>query len=483
MSKTVYRNFAIRCLFRKVDRIENHSFVYLNNYTMAMRRYLSLFAFSAVFLFISCERDDNEIKSPTVVNAASTYDAAVVTDWYDLIKTLTIETPGYTPPVAARAFGYTSVALYEAVVPGMSNKISLSGKLTDLNIQTEIDAKATYHWPTVANTVLAKMTQYFYLNTSEERLAAITDLKEKYDLAFLALNGAEVHQVSVNLGDQVAGKIINWSLTDGGKDAQFNNFPTDFSPQLGDQYWSATAPDFQSALQPYWGKNRPMMMANIEGEVMPAAPPEFSIEESSLCYQRALEVYNVVNTLSPEQRKIAEFWSDDPVTTATPPGHSISIVNQLIKENNADLSVAVEAFAKVGIGISDAFVSCWKVKYETLYPRPITFINLHIDADWKPVLGTPPFPEYTSGHSVQSGALAEILTSFFGENYAFTDRTHENRTDIDGTPRGYTSFKNMAEEAAISRLYGGIHFQEAIDNGLEQGYQIGKNVNSLDLNK
>lgn len=436
-----------------------------------------------VLLLGSCTNDDEQILKPDIQKETGDYDAEVVTEWYDLIKTLTIETNGYTPPVAARAFGYTSIALYEALVPGMPNKVSLSGKLTDLSINTPLISGEVYHWPTVANEVLARMTQFFYVNTTEERLLAIVALKKKYDTAFLAENGIVTHEASIELGNEVADKILAWAETDGGKDAQFNNFPKDYVPPLGEQYWSPTAPNFQSALQPYWGKNRPFLKSNIEGGAQPAAPPAFSVDESSVCYQRALEVYTVTATLSPEQRMIAQFWSDDPITTATPPGHSISILNQLIKENDSDLSVAAEAFAKLGVGISDAFVSCWKVKYETVYPRPITFINKHIDADWTPALGTPPFPEYTSGHSVQSGALAVILGSFFGDNYQFTDRTHENRTDIDGTPRTFDNFKAMAEEAAISRLYGGIHFQDAISLGLEQGYQIGKNVNNLNLNK
>jgi hypothetical protein len=284
------------------------------------------------------------------------------------------------------------------------------------------------------------------------------------------------------LAEEVGDLILEWSSTDGGQDAQFNNFPTDYMPPKGIQYWVPTAPGNKPALQPYWESNRPFLASNIEGN-QPDAPPSFSVDENSLCYQRAMEVYNVVNNITPEQRKIAEFWSDDPVTTATPPGHSISILNQLIKEKNLSLAIAVEAFAKLGIGISDAFISCWKTKYQTVYIRPITYINEYIDPDWSPILNTPPFPEYTSGHSVQSGALAEILTSLFGENHEFTDHTHEKRTDMDGTPRTFMSFYQLAEEAAISRLYGGIHFQEAISLGLEQGYQIGRNVNALDWEK
>ena len=437
----------------------------------------------SLFLLGACTNDDNQTMAPIAQKTTGTYDAEVVTEWYDLIKTLTIETPGYTPPVAARAFGYTSIALYESVVPGMPDKVSFSGKLTELNMDIGPAPDETYHWPTVANTVLAQMTGYFYANTSDERLSAIASLEEGFDTVFRTENGVEVHEASVRFGQDVARSIMTWSETDGGKDAQFNNFPKGYEPPVGAQFWVPTAPNFQSALQPYWGSNRPFLRANVADETLPVSPPPYSVEESSVCYQRALEVYQVVNELTPEQRDIAEFWSDDPVTTATPPGHSISVLNQLIKENDFPLDLAAEAFAKLGIGISDAFVSCWKVKYETLYPRPVTYINQHIDPDWKPVLGTPPFPEYTSGHSVQSGALAEIMTDFFGGDYRFTDRTHENRTDINGTPRTYANFHAMAEEAAVSRLYGGIHFQEAIDLGLNQGYQIGKNVIAIDLSK
>lgn len=180
-------------------------------------------------------------------------------------------------------------------------------------------------------------------------------------------------------------RILAWSETDGGKDGRFNNFPAEYILPSREQYWIPTAPDFQSALQPYWGSNRPFLMPDIGDKVIPMAPPPFSVDKSSVCYQRALEVYNVVNALTPEQRDIAEFWSDDPITTAKPPGHSISVLNQLITENDKGLDIAAEAFAKLGIAISDAFISCCKVKYETLYPRPITFINNHIDPNWKPV--------------------------------------------------------------------------------------------------
>jgi hypothetical protein len=432
-------------------------------------------------IIYSCEHDDVPIIQ-TDQKTANEYSAEVVVEWYGLIKTLTTETEGYTPPVAARAFGYTGVALYEGIVPGMPDKVSLSGKLTDLKMDIVADKDKTYHWPTVANAVLAAMTKHFYANTSPERLDAILVLETSYKDRFLEENGQTVYDNSVLLAEEVVAGILEWSSTDGGEDAQFNNFPSEYEPPTGPQYWVPTPPAYLPALQPYWGDNRPFLAIDIEAS-QPADPPEFSTDVNSVFYQRAMEVYTTVKNITPAEKTIAEFWSDDPVTTATPPGHSISILNQLIKKENLSLDLAVEAFAKLGIGVSDSFISCWNTKYRTVYPRPITYINEYIDPEWTTILPTPPFPEYTSGHSVQSGALAEIMTEMFGDDYKFTDYTHEYRTDIFGAPRTFESFYQLAEEAAISRMYGGIHFKEAIDLGLEQGYQIGRNVNALNLDK
>lgn len=405
------------------------------------------------------------------------FSSEVVVSWFNLVKVLTTETDGYTPPVAARAFGYTGIALYESVQVGMTNKSSLSGRLNGLDLETNYVEGLAYHWPTVANTALASMTKYFYSNASLTNYTRILELESGFNNEFLSEIDEEVMDRSIAFAKDLTDQIILWSSTDGGFGAQFNNFPVEYQPLPGVQFWKPTAPN-QRALQPYWGNNRPFITLNVQNSI-PADPPPYSTDVNSIFYIRAMEVYNVVNNITPEQRIIAEFWSDDPRTSATPPGHSISILNQLIDENELDLLASSEAFAKLAVGINDAFISCWKVKYTTNYPRPVTVINNQIDASWVPILSTPPFPEYTSGHSVQSGALARILTSLFGENKAFIDRTHENRTDIDGTPRAYSSFYDMAEEAADSRLYGGIHFKEAIELGLEQGYQIGQNVIDL----
>jgi hypothetical protein len=223
------------------------------------------------------------------------------------------------------------------------------------------------------------------------------------------------------------------------------------------------------------------LTTNVD-EALPPAPPAYSTDPASVFWLETTEVYDAVQNLTDEQLVIAEFWSDDPGKTATPPGHSISILKQILEDENADLATAAEAFAKLGMGVHDAFISCWNAKFVYNLVRPITVIHEQMDPAFEIPLSTPPFPEYPSGHSVQSGASAQILTSLFGSNYAFTDRTHESRTDIDGSPRTFNSFDEFADEAAISRLYGGIHFRAAIEKGVEQGKEIGKNISELDFN-
>jgi hypothetical protein len=206
---------------------------------------------------------------------------------------------------------------------------------------------------------------------------------------------------------------------------------------------------------------------------MPPVP--YSTVGRSDFHAEALRVYHTVTRLSPEQQAIALFWSDDPGQTVTPPGHCVSILTQVLRDAAAPLDVAAEAYAKVGIAVTDAFIDCWRTKYRVNLLRPVTYIRSEIDPDWTPPLVTPPFPEHTSGHSVQSAAVAEVLTDLFGR-VAFTDRTHEDRGL---PPRAFTSFWHAAREAAISRLYGGIHVLGAIVAGLDQGRCIGRAVNAL----
>ena len=133
----------------------------------------------------------------------------------------------------------------------------------------------------------------------------------------------------------------------------------------------------------------------------------------------------------------------------------------------------MEAYTLVSISLFDAFISCWDEKYRSNLVRPETVINTYIDGEWLPVLQTPPFPEHTSGHSVISAASALTLTKLYGDNFEYTDNVEQEY----GLPiRHFQSFIQASEEAAISRLYGGIHYRPAIDFGVNQGRKVGQYV-------
>jgi hypothetical protein len=405
---------------------------------------------------------------------ATDHDAAVPNAWFDLIRRLIQRTPGYTPPVASRAIGCAGLSLYEAIVAGMPGYASFSGIVIGLPALPTPGMDVAYHWPSVANSTLAAMARNLFP-------AAPTDLQEEISRLEASLTAgvpAGIRDRSIRRGSAIAAAIHDWSKSDGGHEGYLRNFPVDYVPPTGPGQWVPTPPGFQRALQPTWGSNR-LMALHDAADWDPGPPPSFSTAPDSAFFAEAMEVYNTVNDLTGEQLAIARFWSDDPGTTATPPGHSLSILTQVLRSQDSSLATAAEAYAKLGIAVCDAFISCWHTKFEHNLLRPISYIRAYIDDGWgDPLpLTTPPFPEYTSGHSVQSGAAATVLTSLFG-TVPFTDRTHEQR----GLPaRSFASFDAAAEEAAISRLYGGIHYRAAIERGLDQGRWIGETVAGLPL--
>lgn len=419
-------------------------------------------------------------QAPAPAMNAAAYDSRVPRAWFGLQLYLVQATPGFTPPVAARAFGYSGVALYEALVPGMPGYQSLVGQLNEFTSVPPPAEGQTYNWPAVASSTLAEITRRLYANASPESEAAIAALEEHFAASFRSELAPDLLERSLARGRAVAEAIFAWSTTDGGYEGYMHNFPQDFTVPSGPGMWVSTPPNFDLALQPYWGDNRPFVLAS-GAECSPGPPPSYSENPDSDFYQEALEVYQSVNNLTPEQYVIARFWADDPGKTQTPPGHSLSILTQVLEHEGASLDVAAEAYAKLGMAVADAFIGCWNTKYVYNLIRPITYIQRVIDPTWNtpqvtdPVI-TPPFPEYTSGHSAQSGAAAQVLTDLFGENYSFIDHTHDGRGLA---PRSFDSFAAFADEAAISRLYGGIHYRAAIELGLEQGRCIGRQVSAL----
>jgi PAP2 superfamily protein len=401
----------------------------------------------------------------------SAYPADVPAAWFDLALDLVRTTSGFSPPVASRAVAYAGVALHEAFADDNAGG-SFAGRLNGLT-ELRRPSDDVYHWPTVANAALASILRALFPTASAANVAAIDRLESSYAGEGRAMLPPGVFRRSAQRGRDAAGHVFAWSTTDGGHEAFRNNFPP-YSPPNGPGFWVRTPPAFLPALQPYWGSNRTFALPSGTSCAPPPPLPYSEIPGSDF-YEDAYGCYVVTTHLDAEQEAIARFWSDDPGTTATPPGHSISILTQILRGQDARLGSAADAYARVGVAVADAFIACWQTKYTYNLLRPVTYIPLVIDPTWSPLLVTPPFPEYTSGHSVQSAAAARVMTDLFGA-VSFTDHTHDAR----GLPaRSFSSVQAAAQEAAISRVYGGIHFQAAIERGLAQGDCVGARASAV----
>ena len=421
--------------------------------------------------------------APLAAKPANAYSAGVVTDWFSLSLQLVQQTPGFSAPVAARAFGYLGLTLYEAVVPGMPGHISLAGQLNELSSLPWAQPDEPLHWPTVANAALATMTRMMLSHASAENKARI-DLLERN----MALKHApdfdpgdltpDISNRSETFGRLMAMAVMTWARTDGGHEAwgPLRRDQARYVPPGGAGQWSATPPAFAPPLLPRWGDNRPFVLKNA-GECPAPAAPAYSEDAGSEFHRSALEVHRISTQATQEQRQFALYWADDPGKTPTPAGHWVFIANDLLKARKASLADAALTFGLLNMAMSDAFVAAWATKYSLNVPRPVTYVQLVIDSAWVPsLMDTPPFPEYPSGHSVQSSAAAGVLAQLFGARTGFTDNTHNDRG---WGPRTFETFRSAADEAARSRLYAGIHFGFGITGGQAQGHCVATRVLAL----
>ena len=412
-------------------------------------------------------------------NDAGRFDSYVAQSWYSLMMKLIVETPGHTPPIAARSFAYTGVTLYEALVGEMSNHYSLVGQLNGLTSIPQRVYGNSYLAPVTANAALARIIKDLFQNASAANLGRIDSLESANVNLYVGRISEQIINRSRDYGRVVADAVFNWSRTDGGDQAYLHNFPADHIPPVGMDKWVPTPPLFQHAMLPYWGNNRPMVSANNSGPIDPPDSPSFSTSPGSAFYAAAYEVYNTGLQLSAEEKTIALYWADGG-GTFTPPGHNLAITLQAIRNHNLTLNEAAMLLAKVGIAENDAGIVCWRAKYVVNLLRPVTFIRSYINSAWAPLITTPPFPSYTSGHSTFSGACATILTAEIGDQISFTD---SSKISYGFAPRSFRNFKEAAQEAAISRLYGGIHYKFDNVNGFNCGQLVARNVEHLNWGK
>ena len=384
---------------------------------------------------------------------------------------LTRHTPTYSPPVASRAFGYLYVAAFEALAQGAPELRSLAGQLNGLGPMPPREPGVAYDEAVVLQAALTVSLEALFANTGPTGQRAMENVARRLSDEVAEGLAPEVLNRSRAQGEAVARHVLAWAASDGGAVVENMGFPLAMELAKGAGAWVPTSPIVQQQLPllPDWGANRPFAMP--DGAACPVPPPPaYSEEPGSAFMMEAAEVLEVGRGLSDEQRAIARFWSDDPMLSPTPPGHWISIALLALDAEGADVERRAEVLAKLSVAMADAFIGCWHEKFRLNLVRPVTVIRAQLDPGFEPLLITPPFPEYPSGHSTQSGAAAEVLTGLFGEGFAFTDTTHAD----DGlAPRSFPNFWAAAEEAALSRLYGGIHFRSAIERGLDQGRCIG----------
>lgn len=224
--------------------------------------------------------------------------------------------------------------------------------------------------------------------------------------------------------------------------------------------------------EPYWGELRPFAIRDGD-ECRPPAPPVYSEKAGSDFWKMGREFADSMQALTPEKKQVALFWADNPVATGTPGFHWISVVNQMIARRNLTAPQAAELFALTSVAIADAFIGCWKEKYRSMTVRPVAYMHRVFDPDYATVIPTPPFPEYTSGHSVQSAAAVEVLKALVGDTVAFSDST---QVDVGQSPRDFANFTAALHDVATSRIYAGVHYVPAVVDGMTQGVCIGTRV-------
>jgi len=382
----------------------------------------------------------------------------------------------FSPPVASRIYTYPNISFYECIRYKDAGYGSLSGKLTDLHSLPVPNKNGAIDYFIAASVSFSRVSQSLVgseYKFEDWRDAFIDSLKAKMDSVLL--------NNSVDFGYRMADSIISWSKKD---NYLVSKGMSRYTLMNKPGTWQPTPNDYASALEPYWNILRPMTMKSCS-QFSPAKKLVYSDSKKSDFYKNVNEVYSISKNLDSVKKSIAWYWDDNPnisvqkghltyfVHKVSPGGHWIMITGQACKEKKIDVVKSSLTYTLTAVSVFDAIISCWDEKYKTNLVRPVTFINQHIDNKWEPLIQTPPFPEFTSGHAVLSNAAATVLTSLLGENYSFTDSTE---IPFGISPRSFDSFYKAAEESSWSRVYGGIHYPETARISIDQGRMVGKNV-------
>jgi len=422
-----------------------------------------------VFFCIGCKPKEE----PIYVSSQNYYEAID-----KLTKTMVHDI--FSPPVASRIYVYPNIAAYEIIAQKNDKYKPLAKQIRALEAIPKVSN-------TIVNLEVSAIVAYLELS---KKLVFTQDLINTYqDSLFLVWKNTNKleFEASKTYGISVANHINKWISEDNYKETR--SMPKFAVNTDEGSRWQPTPPSYMNGIEPHWMKMRTLTL-DSSAQFKPKEHPKFSLEKESDFYKELQEVYDLTTAIekkgnTAEELKIAQFWDCNPYVVVskghlmtatkkiTPGAHWVGITKIACKKSNYNFEDAIYANTLTSIGIFDAFISCWDEKYRSNLIRPETLINQNIDKNWKPFLQTPPFPEYTSGHSVVSGTASTILTHLFGDNFDFIDDTELEY----GLPtRSFYSFNQAANEAAISRLYGGIHYRAAVDNGIGQGRNVGEYI-------
>ncbi|CAK9250866.1 unnamed protein product [Sphagnum jensenii] len=352
---------------------------------------------------------------------------------------------------------------------------TFSGRLTDFQLSMP-EGKKDINRQVVMVAAFCKVASQlvyrgYYIDSIRDQ--CMRELKQETDDA--------VMERSEKLGSEIAGQILQWAGTDMYKKTR--NMPR-YTPTIKDGHWAPTAPTFADALEPYWGSIRTFVLDSSTQFKLPP-PSSFSKENNSDIYKNAVEVMQYVDRSDSFWISTVEYWDCNPQRTyikghimytqrkLTPAGHWMSITQVACKQKGLDEMQSCRAYALTSIALADAFIATWEEKYRYDYIRPETYIQRYINKDWKPLIETPTFPEYPSAHSAVSASAATVLENIFGQDFSFTDSTE---VTFKMSPRKFSSFREAADQAAISRAYAGIHYMPACENGKALGKKVGEMV-------
>jgi hypothetical protein len=382
----------------------------------------------------------------------------------------------FTPPVAARIYGYTNLASYEAMKYADPKCASLTAQLKGFDKMPGPEKGRSYNYTLAA-------TKAFF--TVARKVTFSVDTLKRYEDHIYGLYkdnlDGETYANSMALGEKIGQTVL--------KRANVDDYPqTRGKPKyLGSNTpgkWRPTPPDYMDGVEFCWGDMHPLIIDSSK-MFMPGPPPVYSEDTTSAFFRQAKQVYDQNKRLTPEQKTIAAYWDDNPFVVVhnghmmfadkkiTPGGHWIGITTIACKKTHADAVKTAQAYALTSVALFETFITCWEVKYTYNLARPVTIINEKIDHNWLPLLQTPPFPEYTAGHSTISAASARILSHEFGDNFAFHDTSDLKYI---GLQRDFKSFDQAAEETAMSRFYGGIHYLNSSQVGAQQGKQVAEYI-------